>query len=237
MTFRRGVPPLGFALVLMVLVACLPNSTATLPVASTEIPVATDVPTSTPGPVSRPSLEEILSAGQESMFLVCASSENWIRPSEEEQRREWWENSRHLTEDPKTLEHILYPWTHNFIMHYGGASPQYDLVNLSGIWAASDIRWQCEDSWRESRLGTSAEPGVEIWAEIWVLQHRVRAVKHLGTNYVVVVEPITSGFQIVDFQRPSAISLSITFVTPQGEIVDQIVEGVSPWTNEVTTSA
>lgn len=237
---RYGVLLVGFAFTLVALAACLPTPTVspppTLTPTPTEAPAPQDTPTDTPRSVPSPSLEEILSRGQESLFLVCAESVNWVRPSEEEQRREWWENPRYVTQDPQTLEHIRYPWTHNFIMHYGGASPQYDLVNLTGIWAATDITWHCEDFWRESRLGTGAGPGLEIWAEIWALGYRVDTIKHLGTNYVVVVEPTNSGFQVVDFQRPSAISLNFTFVTPEGQVVDQIVEGVNPWTQEVTTS-
>lgn len=221
--------------VALFLAACSPQPTMTT-FTPTEVSEPEQTQTSTPEVFFPPRIEEVLSRGQESVFLVCASSEDWVRPSEDEQRMTWWENLRYASDDPQTQAHVLYPWTHNFVMHYGSASLEYDLVNLTGIWTATDLEWQCDSWWRESRLGTGAELGVEIWAEIWVLGYRVESIKHLGPDYVIVVEPIDRGFQVVDFQRPAPMSLNFAFVTPEGQILDEIVEGESPWTSEVTLS-
>ncbi|MBI2845437.1 MAG: hypothetical protein HYX86_02700 [Chloroflexi bacterium] len=176
------------------------------------LPSVADIPIG--GPIG-----EILTNGQEAFFLVCGQSENWVRPSEEEQRNKWWDNLRYATDDPDTQEHILYAWTHNFIMHYGSASLEYDLGNLTGVWTATDLEWQCDSWWRESRLGMGGPLGREVWAEIWVLNYRVLSIKHILSDYVIVVEPTERGFEVIDFQRPAPISLSLTFLTPDGQVV------------------
>jgi len=107
------------------------------------------------------------------------------------------------------------------------------MLNLSGLWAGG-VRWRCDYMWRQRVLGTCVrEPGVEIWAEIWILFHQVVEIKHLGTHYVVVVEPTGVGFQAVDFQRPGPVSLTFTFVTPDGRVIDRIVEGETPGTRAI----
>ena len=203
--------------------------------------VALPTPTSAHSPVSpptpMPSPEEVLSRGQEvRRFHVCLESTAFTRPPEEVQAKKVWENPRYaLSEvrDPATKKSLLYPWTHNFLMYYGGTTIEQDMLNLSGLWSGS-VKWNCDYTWRQRALGTCVrEPRTEIWAEVWVFFHRVVEIKHLGTHYVVVVEPARVGFQAIDFQRPGPVSLTLTFVTPDGQVLDRIVEGETPGTRAI----
>src|SRR5881409_949179 len=87
-------------------------------------------------------------------FKVCAESKSWVRPTDGIQAKIW--------ADPRYPDgRKAYEWTHNFLVYYGGAIPQYHSMNQTGLWTAGDIRWLCNDREREQQVGTGSV--VEVW--------------------------------------------------------------------------
>jgi len=218
-------------------VACTPISPSPSPFPSTLPPFGSASQSSiTPENVPSASLssvstEEVLNRGEAVSFVICRQSDNWGRPSEQEQTEVWQEPRYGF--DPNNLpKNIEYDWTHDFLMYYGGGeSVEYDMVHMTGIWSATDARWLCDNQWRKSVLHNVAAEDEEIWAEVWVLLHRVVEIKRLDRYYVIIVQPEQRGFQWVDFPRPPGPGgLTLSFVTSKGDEIETIVEGQTPGT-------
>jgi hypothetical protein len=167
-----------------------------------------------------------LAQGEELPFEVCGESTTWVRPSEEEQNAKW---RTYKCTDEQCEQNIKYPWTHYFFVVYGSASIENSLENLSGLWTLQgEERAGCYERERHEavlRLET---------AEVWVLLHRVRQVKHLGAFYAIVVELTERGVQFVQFPRSAEkVPLTLYFVTADGQQIDAIVEAemspAAPW--------
>ena len=186
--------------------------------------VACAAPASAPtgATASRPITSGIAIQGEQIPFEICGESTTWIRPAEEEQKAKWWNFGRYAGGDEKVIK---YPWTHNFFVVYGNASVEYDIINLSGLWTlAGDIRSKCIEPDRQDAILKLQK------AEVWVLLHRVKAIRRVGTDYYIVVEPAGRGVQFIQFARPKQqIPLTFHFVTEDGQEIDKIVEAESPY--------
>jgi hypothetical protein len=191
-----------------------PTFTAALALTPAALPTPMVVASATP---YVPIVTQILAQGDELPFDVCGESTTWVRPPEEEQNAKWWANFRYRGTDEQVLK---YPWAHDFFVNYGHTSVTYDIENLSGLWTLpANVRTPCFEPARHDAILKLQT------AEIWVLLHRVKSVKRLGTFYVVVVEPTREGVQFVQFPRPESwLPLTLCFVTEDGREVDRIVE-------------
>ncbi|MEW6231951.1 MAG: LPXTG cell wall anchor domain-containing protein [Chloroflexota bacterium] len=145
-----------------------------------------------------------------------------------------WSFGRWKWSDEQGEKLIKYPWTHFFFMVDGSASLEYDLLNLSGV---SREPFDEESKNCIGDRGRNEAIVVRKAARVWLLLHRLRTIKRLGTHYVFVVEPADRGFQSVDFPVTAPASLTLYFVTPDGKEIDKIVEGVTPWTRRWGPSA
>ncbi len=168
-----------------------------------------------------PGVKEISTHGEDTPFEICGESSAWVRPSEEEQTRKWWNSGRYAGIGDEYLKRL---WADDFFVAYGNASTEFDFENLSGLWTLpADVRAKCLEPQRQE-----AVLKLQV-AEIWALFHRVINIKGLETNYVIVVEPAASGVQFVQFSRPSEHKpLTLHFVTQGGEELKDIVEAESP---------
>jgi hypothetical protein len=207
-------------LVVVLLGACGPSTTA--PTAAPTVP-ATTAPTalrsmpSTALPTAVPTVSTMAIP-----FVVCGESTTWTRPAEAEQKAKQWNSGRYASADQKLMR---YPWAHNFLVSYGSASADFDLINLSGLWTlGADIRAGCLEP-----VAQDAVLKLQT-AEVWVLLHRVKEVRRAGAVYTIVVTPVDRGVQFVRFARPEQqVPLTFTFVDDNGREVDQIVEAESPY--------
>ncbi|MEW6233625.1 MAG: LPXTG cell wall anchor domain-containing protein [Chloroflexota bacterium] len=208
-------------------------STILIPSPSLGAEAGTPAPTATGTPVLTPPVPEILARGQEISFTVCAKSSTWTRPSAEDMAAKW-SFGRWKWPDEKGEKLIKYPWTHFFFVATGSASIEYDLLNLSGV---SREPFDEESKNCIGDRGRDDAIAARKAARVWLLLHRLRAIKRLGTYYVFVVEPTDGGFQFVDFPVTAPASLTLYFVAPDGKEIDKIVEGVTPWTRRWGPSA
>jgi dipeptidyl aminopeptidase/acylaminoacyl peptidase len=153
--------------------------------------------------------------GTEVAPKICGSAGSWERPSEEEQTSVW-ESGRYAGADEEVL---TYPWRHDFFLHYGSASVEQDLTNLSGLWTLPEgARARCIEPERQQALIDWEE------VELWILLHRVKRVRRADASYTVVVEPVKQGVQFVRLPRSDQLPLTFTFVTEEGQVVETIEE-------------
>jgi hypothetical protein len=173
-------------------------------------------------PSASPAAAEILAQGAELAFKVCGESTTWMRPSEQEQNDKWWRSERYSSADEQVVQ---YPWTHDFFVMYGHGSSTYDILNLSGLWTLStDVRARCLEPERQDAILRLQK------TELWLLYHRVRQIKRIGSAYVIIVEPSESGVQFVQFARPEQrVPLTFHFVTEDGQEIERIVEAESTY--------
>jgi len=144
-------------------------------------------------------------------FMICAESFEWKRPSPRVQSQIWNDNRY------KDVGPSAYEWTHDFLLNDpDSASLTYHNENLSGLWTARG-RPQCPRH----------DDGALGWIEVWSLHHHVAWITLDGEVISVTTEPRESGFEIVQFQRPSSLGsahATMRFETDRGEVLDQLVE-------------
>jgi hypothetical protein len=171
---------------------------------------------------NKPTLSGVAAQGEPIPFEICGESATWTRPAEEEQEAKWWSSGRYAGGNE---ELIKYPWTHDFLVAYGNASGEYDLINLSGLWTlAADARSKCTEPERREAILKLQK------AEVWVLLHQVKSIRCMDTDCYIVVEPTERGVQFVQFARPEQqVPITLHFVTENGQEIDKIVEVESPY--------
>ncbi|MCL4489708.1 MAG: hypothetical protein M1570_16510 [Chloroflexi bacterium] len=162
----------------------------------------------------------IMARGNPVQFDVCGESKAWTRPTRDEENQKWWTFGRYASMDRSVRESY---WTSDFFVDYGEPSPDFDNVNLSGLWTLPDgVRSTCFEPAREDAIFK-----LEM-AEIWVLLHSLKSVRQEGTNIFLVVEPTNTGVQFVQFARPVPNAMILHFITPEGQEIAQINEYKSP---------
>ena len=173
-------------------------------------------------PTPVPTVANVMVQGEQVPFEICGESATWTRPTEGEQKAKWWDTGRYAGGDDKVIK---YPWTHDFFVAYGNASGEYDIINLSGLWTlAGNVRSKCIEPDRQDAVLKLEK------AEVWVLLHRVKGIRRVGTDYYIVVEPTEKGVQFVQFSRPQQqVPLTLHFVTENGQEVEKIAEAESPY--------
>lgn len=159
-------------------------------------------------------------AGAPVSFEVCGVDSNWVRPSEEMQQRHLHTLGRYVGVEESIAEYL---WSENFLINYGSASVEYDMLNLSGLWTLpTDVRATCLNT------GTAADL-MHSTVELWVLLHKVNAITYSDASYTIVVEPVEKGAEFVRFSRATQEPLTLRFVTLDGSEVAQIVETAFPF--------
>jgi len=127
---------------------------------------------------NKSTISRIAAQGEQIPFEICGESTTWTRPAEEEQQAKWWNSGRYAGGDEGVIQ---YPWTHDFFVVYGDASVEYDIINLSGLWTLEgDVRSQCIEPERQDAIKKLQK------AEVWVLLHRVKTIKRVGTDYYLL---------------------------------------------------
>jgi hypothetical protein len=171
-------------------------------------------------PIPVPTVANIMVQGEQVPFEICGESVTWTRPTDGEQKVKWWDNGRYAGDNDEVIKYL---WTHDFFVAYGHASSEYDLTNLSGLWTLADnVRSKCIEPDRQDRILKLEK------AEVWMLLHRVKAIRRLDTDYYLVVEPVKKGAQFVQFARPEQlVPITFHFVTENGQDVENIVEAES----------
>jgi len=210
----KSITVWSILLTVAVLSACTVKSNS----AGFEDPVSSPLTQTEASPTvapATPTAASIIAQGEDVSFEMCGSGPSWARPSEEEQIS-IWESSRYAGADEEILK---YPWTHDFLVTYGSASIQQDLIDLGGLWSLPEgARAGCIEPERHQALINWEE------VELWILLHRVKKVRRIDTSYAIVVEPAEAGAQFVRLPRPDQVPLSFIFVTEEEEVVDKIVE-------------
>jgi hypothetical protein len=154
---------------------------------------------------------------------VCASLPEWQRPSAIAQAKQIESMPRYGVEgesvstsdsenDP--LEDLTKAWWAHEIFSFTtyGLSARTDPLYLSGVWTALDDTWDCYNGDQPEQINQG-----EL-AELWLLNHRLVSMAWQDSQYVVTVEPVGTGLQLVQFPRQeSSQPLPLTIVTTTGQ--------------------
>lgn len=192
---------------------------AKLSLAQAELHLLSPEPTSTVFATNE--VDRILNSGKIVPFEVCGTLSDWNRPTEADQSV-IWESPRYSGALTSTLR---YPWTHHFLLSYGSASVDYDLINLSGLRNTSiEPRLKCRQGTRLRELlsGNSAE--------LWALGYEIRQIRRSGNRYVIVVvpDPMTVAFIRLPRPKPKQ-SLTFIFVADSRTEVERLDESQYPY--------
>ncbi|PZV09662.1 MAG: hypothetical protein DCF32_01735 [Leptolyngbya sp.] len=146
---------------------------------------------------------------------VCANLPEWERPSAIAQTKQL-EAMPYYGEELDTApmaELAKAWWGHDFfIFTTYGLSARTDPLYLSGVWTAMDDIWDCYSGDRPEQINQG-----EL-AEMWLLHHRLVSLEWQDSQYLVTVEPVGSGLQLVQFpRRESDQTLPLSIVSTTGQ--------------------
>ena len=149
---------------------------------------------------------------------LCVDLPNWHRPSEQTQRKRLTETGRYdeLWQDETLMSLAKDWWTHDFFSFTTyGLSARTDPHYLSGVWTALDHLWDCYDGEQPQRINNG-----EL-AELWLINHRFVDIEWRENQYIVTVEPGSSGLQLLYFRRQeNHDALPVVITTPNGETLN-----------------
>lgn len=146
---------------------------------------------------------------------ICVSLPDWQRPSENAQLKQLESMPRYgvdLQSDP-LAEMAKTWWNHEFFSFTTyGLSARTDPLYLSGVWTAVDDTWDCYSGDQPEQINRG-----EL-AEMWLLNHRLVNLEWQDGQYLVTVEPVGSGLQLVQFPRQeTSQGLPLNVVTTTGQ--------------------
>ncbi len=124
-------------------------------------------------------------------FTVCHTVADWVRPTKAEQVAEIWSLPRYKGVSPDVLEKTF---RQDFYRYYGGNSELFVWGEL-GLWNTTETV-RCGEAGQQAIYTGQA-------LELWVLNHRVRAVQRAGVVYTVTVQT-APGFEIVQLPGSGA---------------------------------
>ena len=126
-------------------------------------------------------------------FEVCGQSYHWVRPTLREHIQEIQSNPRYQGLDAQDIENNMLWQSSILSLNTYGLSMMVDVHNLSGLWnAPTDIYFEPCDV---LKIDTG-----EI-AYLILLQYQVNRVEWDKNQYVIVVQSVPRGVQIVQFPR------------------------------------
>ena len=155
-------------------------------------------------------------------FEVCAAVDSWQRPTESEQAKQLSQDDRYAealnsndTENPLKVASSQF-WDHRIISFTTyGLSARMEPVNLAGLWTVEDQLGDCYNP------EATAEINAGDRAETWLLNQQITSLQWDGSRYVMAVEPVPAGMQVVQFQRlDRSETLPLTVVTASGQPIE-----------------
>ncbi len=160
-------------------------------------------------------------------FEVCFNSDTWTRPSPIEQANAYKRSSRYSYHNITPQDVVNNPlWTVNLIPWSSsgsiGALLMSDYRIHSGLWTVRDDNnsaFDCADKVNNFRSNPSAKSTTKI--VLWVISHKVKAVKWQNSGFTLVVEPSNTGFQeiIFDKRKPHPETLTFNVVDTKGRFL------------------
>ena len=150
-------------------------------------------------------------------FEVCANVEDWQRPSEADQAKRLDSNRYgELLADGSLKSTSTQFWDHQVISFTTyGLSARVEPENFSGVWTATDEMANCYTPQTTAAINQGDR------AETWLLNQRISDLKWTGDRYVMTVEPVSTGLQVIQFNRvDKTASLPLEVVTTNGSPVD-----------------
>jgi hypothetical protein len=146
---------------------------------------------------------------------ICLDLPDWQRPSEGVQFKQL-EAMPHYgpaLEEAPLAELSKAWWSHEiFSFTTYGLSARTDPLYLSGLWSAMDEIWACYSGDQGEQINQGER------AELWLLHHRLAGLEWQGGEYRVIVEPVETGLQLVQFpRRERGEQLPLTVVTTAGQ--------------------
>ncbi|MBD1914515.1 MULTISPECIES: hypothetical protein [Cyanophyceae] len=146
---------------------------------------------------------------------ICANLPQWERPSAIAQSKQLEAIPYYgeiLDTDPM-VELAKAWWSHEiFVFTTYGLSARTDPLYLSGVWTAMDDMWDCYSGDQPEQINQG-----EL-AEMWLLHHRLVDLEWQDNQYLVTVEPIGTGLQLVQFpRRESGQTLPLSIVSTTGQ--------------------
>lgn len=146
---------------------------------------------------------------------ICAHLPEWERPSEVAQAKQLEAMPYYgevLNTDPMA-ELAKTWWSHElFVFTTYGLSARTDPLYLSGVWTAMDDIWDCYSGDQPEQINQG-----EL-AELWLLHHRLVGLEWQDDRYLVTVEPVGAGLQLVQFpRRESGQTLPLSIVSTTGQ--------------------
>lgn len=152
-------------------------------------------------------------------FLVCSEAADWQRPSQAQQQKQLATDERYsaLVQDKDFQQLATQFWDHDILSFTTyGLSARMEPVNLSGLWAVADDVWASCYSHDE---GSAINQGT--LAEAWLMHHQVVDLQWQDDRYLMVVDPVQQGMQVVQFARREAeTALPLTVITTEGVVVE-----------------
>jgi hypothetical protein len=161
------------------------------------------------------------SAGEQDQSLdaiaatICAHLPEWERPSAIAQTKQLEAMPYYgevLDTDPMA-ELAKAWWSHEvFVFTTYGLSARTDPLYLSGVWTAMDNLWDCYSGNQPEQINQG-----EL-AEMWLLHHRLVNLEWQDNQYLVTVEPMDAGLQLVQFpRRENGQTLPLSIVSTTGQ--------------------
>lgn len=146
---------------------------------------------------------------------ICANLPDWERPSAIAQTKQLEAMPYYgevLDTDPM-VELAKAWWSHEvFVFTTYGLSARTDPLYLSGVWTAMDDMWDCYSGDQPEQINQG-----EL-AEMWLLHHRLVNLEWQDNQYLVTVEPVGTGLQLVQFpRRESGQRLPLSIVSTTGQ--------------------
>lgn len=174
-----------------------------------------------PQPVTSPEAAAEVAAVQVKdlvSYQVCDAIADWQRPDSDQQRDQ-------IKAMPRYTEALadgsLEPLTDEFfqgeVISFTtyGLSARVEPIYLSGLWTHLDDLWACYEDETVPAQINSGDLG-----ELWLLEHRLVDFTWQGDEYVVTVEPTTTGASLVQFRRQETLDqLPLRIETTEGEPV------------------
>ena len=155
-------------------------------------------------------------------FEVCAAVDTWQRPSQSEQAKRLSQDTRYAEAlNTNSLESPIKAassqfWDHSIISFTTyGLSARMEPVNLAGLWSVEEQLWDCYDP----EVTVAINEGDR--AETWLLNQKITSLQWDGSFYVMTVEPVSVGMQVVQFERVDSLeTLPLTAVSASGQPIE-----------------
>ena len=150
-------------------------------------------------------------------FETCAAVDDWQRPSVEEQSKHLEKDARYGVVADDLSKATASPFWQQQAVSFTtyGLSARMEPVNLTGLWTVEDEMQNCYTPETTMAINQGDR------AETWLLNHQVQSLVKAGDRYIMTVEPVATGMQIVQFERTDELAvLPLDVISTNGEVVN-----------------